>query len=137
MVLAGAAEVRRIVRFAVLAALLCAAFAAFRWGFRGALVLTLSAVLSIVNFRLLQLQVSLLEPRPSGGLGARNSLLLLLRLGFLFGLVGLMLYAGRAQASLLPILLGFAVIPIGLVAEAVLRVARGEAQRAKQIRQKP
>jgi hypothetical protein len=114
-------EVRRIERMAVAYLALAATAMWILTDANQAIVLTLIGSLSIVNFRALQLQVSLLEPRSDGRLGARNTLLLVLRLTFLGALVSGALLLGRN--FILALVLGFSVIPAALMTEGVVRVA--------------
>lgn len=93
------------------------AYAVWR-GPAGALVLTLSALASIVNFRGLEAFAILLEPQRQGTLGARNTLLITLRLVILAGVVSAALVLGARY--LLAVILGFSVLPAALVTEAVI-----------------
>lgn len=114
-------EVRILRRIASLAMVYGAvgglAYAASR-GYVGALVLTLSAVASIVNFRGLEAFAILLEPQRQGTLGVRNTLLITLRLVILAGVVLAALALGAQY--LLAVILGFSVLPAALITEAVI-----------------
>ena len=114
-------EVRRVEVLSIVFAILGGLALTLARGWLDGLVLTLLAGLSIVNFRALQLQVLLLEPRTDGRLGSRNGLLILLRLTFLGVLVFGALVLGSRH--LLALILGLAVVPAALMTEALLRVA--------------
>lgn len=89
-------------------------------GWRQAIVLTGVSAVSILSFRLLRLEVSLLEPRPQEDLGTRNSLLIALRFFFLCGVVIAALHFSRQYP--LALVLGFASVPVALTAEACRRL---------------
>lgn len=109
---------RRIAWLAVAYALVGAAAYGLWRGPAGALVLTLSALASIVNFRGLEAFAVLLEPQRQGTLGARNTLLITLRLVILVGVISAALALGAKY--LLAVILGFSVLPGALITEAVI-----------------
>lgn len=114
-------EVRILRRIASLAVVYGAAGGVACAVWRGpvaGVVLTLSALASIVNFRGLEAFAILLEPQRQGTLGARNTLLITLRLVILAGVVVAALALGARY--LLAVILGFSVLPAALITEAVI-----------------
>ena len=109
--------VRRIERWAWTYSVAGGLWFALWQDWRAALVLTVTGVLSIVNFRALQLQVRLLAPRVDGRLSTADGLLLLLRLSFLGGIVFGAFYLGSKY--LLALILGFFTLPLALMSEAL------------------
>ena len=89
----------------------------------GAGILTLSALLSIVGFRGLQVQVRHLEPQAGGRLGPFNTLLILVR----FSLLIIALLAGLTWMSSrhgLALLLGLTALPFALMSESLIQWGR-------------
>lgn len=92
----------------------------FGWwaGWFSGVVLTLTALATIVSFRGLEVMTRLLEPREHGDLGLYNSLLILLRYTVLAG--GLVAALLLGSNHFLALVLGFSALPAALMTEGLL-----------------
>ena len=119
---AAAATVRRIKRNSIGAYVVFAIFAAFYGGFREFLGLTCTAAVTIISFLWLEEALgALLQPSPQ-----LHSRRLMVRAVARFGLLGaallVLIFVARFSAS--SVLLGFSIVVVGIIGEAVYALAK-------------
>lgn len=114
---------RRIKRTAVAAGVVFAIFMAFYGGFRAFLGLTCSAAVTIISFLWLEEIVAVLL-QPSAHLHAKR---LMLRSLARFALLGAALTVTIiiARFNAVSVLLGFSIIVVGIIGEALYALVRG------------
>lgn len=118
----AAAVLRRIKRTALLAALVMAAFSLFLGGFRPFLGLTCGAAVTMISFLWLEEIVeTLLQPAPHPK-ARRMILRTLVRFTLLGVSLGVSIFVARFNA--ISVLLGFSIIVIGIMGEALYSTYR-------------
>ena len=119
---AAAATVRRIKRNSIGAYVVFAIFAAFYGGFREFLGLTCTAAVTMISFLWLEEVIgTLLQPSPQ--LRPRKlALRALARLALLGAAILVSIFVARFSAS--SVLLGFSIVVVGIIGEAVYALAK-------------